>query len=403
MTEVDAAEALILAHMPRFPARHEPLAACTGRVLAEDIHAERDQPPFDRVTMDGVAIAFRDWAAGRALVPGPRHASGRRRASRRRDLGAVRRGHDGHCAAGRHRHRRAGRARPARRHDRGNRRRRTPSKPSNSFIGAAAIARPAASCCAPGRASDRPRSPCSRARAARSALVADLPRVAVISTGDELVDVGKPIAAHQIRSTNDRAIEASLTQHRLGQVTRARLRDDADALAVAIDRLDAELDVLVLSGGVSMGQFDFVPSVLDGARRQARVAQSRAAARAADVVRRQRARQTDLRAAGQSRVDARLRHALSRCRRCAKHAGLPAARPELVELTAPIEASPTLTLFTPVTLSSSERGTLLAAPHPTNTSGDFVTLAGTDGFVELAAEARLVPRRHRRAAVSLVT
>ena len=40
----------------------------------------------------------------------------------------------------------------------------------------------------------------------------------------------------------------------------------------------------------------------------------------------------------------------------------------------------------PVTLSSSERGTLLAAPRPTNTSGDFVALAGTDGFVELAAK-----------------
>ena len=64
MIEVPEAEALILAQMPRFPARHEPLAACAGRVLAEDIHAERDQPPFDRVTMDGVAIAFRDWAAG---------------------------------------------------------------------------------------------------------------------------------------------------------------------------------------------------------------------------------------------------------------------------------------------------------------------------------------------------
>ena len=70
-----------------------------------------------------------------------------------------------------------------------------------------------------------------------------------------------------------------------------------------------------------------------------------------------------------------------------RHAsGLSAAQPELVEITAPIEASPTLTLFTPVTLSSSERGTLLAKPHPTNTSGDFVTLAGTDGFVELAAK-----------------
>src|SRR5262245_66465630 len=64
MIEVAAAEALILANLPRFPARHEPLSACSGRVLAEDIHAERDQPPFDRVTMDGIAIAFRDFAAG---------------------------------------------------------------------------------------------------------------------------------------------------------------------------------------------------------------------------------------------------------------------------------------------------------------------------------------------------
>jgi molybdopterin molybdotransferase len=65
--------------------------------------------------------------------------------------------------------------------------------------------------------------------------------------------------------------------------------------------------------------------------------------------------------------------------------GLTAAQPELVELTAPIEGSPALALFTPVTVSSSERGTLLATPHPTNTSGDFVTLAGTAGFVELPA------------------
>ena len=68
--------------MPRFPARHEPLAACAGRVLAEDIHAERDQPPFDRVTMDGVAIAFRDLAAGVRSFEVARHAGGRRRAAR---------------------------------------------------------------------------------------------------------------------------------------------------------------------------------------------------------------------------------------------------------------------------------------------------------------------------------
>src|SRR5690606_3169909 len=64
MIAVSAAEALILEHMPRFPARAEPLEACVGRVLAADVRAERDQPPFDRVTMDGIAIAFADYAAG---------------------------------------------------------------------------------------------------------------------------------------------------------------------------------------------------------------------------------------------------------------------------------------------------------------------------------------------------
>ena len=47
---------MMLARMPRFAARHEPLEACVGRILAEDVHAERDHPPFDRVTMDGIAI-----------------------------------------------------------------------------------------------------------------------------------------------------------------------------------------------------------------------------------------------------------------------------------------------------------------------------------------------------------
>src|SRR5690606_20143286 len=46
-------------------------------------------------------------------------------------------------------------------------------------------------------------------------------------------------------------------------VTRARLPDDQHILLEALSRLHAEHDVLILSGGVSMGQFDFVPAVLE--------------------------------------------------------------------------------------------------------------------------------------------
>jgi len=77
---------------------------------------------------------------------------------------------------------------------------------------------------------------------------------------------------------------------------------------------------------------------------------------------------------------------------CATRFILPALRqalgerprtPELAALSAPSEASQELTFFMPVKLRSSPAGVALAEPQPTNTSGDFVTLAGTDGFVEL--------------------
>src|SRR6516164_6614536 len=64
MTEVADAERLISEHLPRLGASRMPLADCIERVLAEDVAADRDQPPFDRVTMDGIAIAGRDWETG---------------------------------------------------------------------------------------------------------------------------------------------------------------------------------------------------------------------------------------------------------------------------------------------------------------------------------------------------
>jgi molybdopterin molybdotransferase len=54
-----------------------------------------------------------------------------------------------------------------------------------------------------------------------------------------------------------------------------------------------------------------------------------------------------------------------------------------VRLAAPVEFKPDLTYFLPVTLDWAGNGDVSARPNPTNTSGDFVSLGGTDGFVEL--------------------
>jgi molybdopterin molybdotransferase len=389
MTDVAAAEALILAHMPRFPARQEPLPACSGRVLAQDIHAERDQPPFDRVTMDGVAVAFRDFASGvRSFEVVGTQAAGA-------EPLAVSASQCIEVMTGTPLPRGADTVVPVERVRReGNIALIAPDAPvaAEQFVHRRASDRAQGSLVL--RAGIRlgpPEIAVLAGAGHATALVADLPRVAVISTGDELVDAGKPITPHQIRSTNGNAVEASLTQHRLGHVTRARLRDDASALAVAIDRLDTELDVLVLSGGVSMGKFDFVPSVLTelGAKlvlqhvrqRPGRPMWFGVSARGRPIFALPGNPVSTLVCATRYLLPA-LRHA----------SGLTPAAHELVEITRPIEASPTLTLFTPVTLSSSERGVLLAEPHPTNTSGDFVALAGTDGFVELAAKRGSYPQ-----------
>jgi len=47
---------LIGQHLQCLPIESLPLAQCAGTVLRENIYAERDQPPFDRVAMDGVAL-----------------------------------------------------------------------------------------------------------------------------------------------------------------------------------------------------------------------------------------------------------------------------------------------------------------------------------------------------------
>src|SRR5579863_1538600 len=65
MIDPQAAEQLIGANLTCLPIESLPVGQCGGAVLRENIYAERDQPPFDRVAMDGVALASNATATGR--------------------------------------------------------------------------------------------------------------------------------------------------------------------------------------------------------------------------------------------------------------------------------------------------------------------------------------------------
>ena len=75
------ADELIGQHLQCLPIESLPLAQCAGAVLRENIYAERDQPPFDRVAMDGIALDSSAVQRRRAPLPHPGDAGRRRSAA----------------------------------------------------------------------------------------------------------------------------------------------------------------------------------------------------------------------------------------------------------------------------------------------------------------------------------
>jgi molybdenum cofactor synthesis domain-containing protein len=88
-------------------------------------------------------------------------------------------------------------------------------------------------------------------------------RVGVLSTGDELVDGPQPLAPGQIRDSNRATLLALVEQAGAVPVDLGRAPDDEAAIAEALRRGVDTCDALLTSGGVSMGDFDYVKVVLD--------------------------------------------------------------------------------------------------------------------------------------------
>jgi molybdopterin molybdotransferase len=88
-------------------------------------------------------------------------------------------------------------------------------------------------------------------------------RVGVLSTGDELVDGPQPLQPGQIRDSNRRTLLALVEQAGCVAVDLGRIPDDEAAITAAIAGGARTCDALISTGGVSMGDFDFVKVVLD--------------------------------------------------------------------------------------------------------------------------------------------
>ncbi len=364
------------------PIESLPLAQCAGSVLRENIYAERDQPPFDRVAMDGIAFDSRAVAAGaRSLHLQGTQAAGDPPLSLASPTACIEvmtgavlplgcdcvvpvedleapRPEQRLLAAG-------VRVAPwLNVHRRG----------ADSRQGALLLA-----------AGVRLRAP-EIAIAASAGMarvrVSSQPMLAVISTGNELVEPGEPVLDHQVRRSNAYAIVSALREHGFQRVADDHIRDEAGMLR---ERLHFHLethDVLVLSGGVSAGQFDLVPGVLEELGVRAifhRVAQ-RPGKPLWFGVAPSGAMVFGLPGRPVSALVCLSRYVLPAL---AASLGQKPPPPERIALGAAADIEAPLTHFLPVRTEQDDWGRSWALPVATNSSEHFTALAGTDGFVEL--------------------
>jgi molybdopterin molybdotransferase len=374
------ASAAILAAMPAAATESVALERANGRVLQQMVVAERDQPPFDRVTMDGIALAFADFENG----------------TRRFPIQAMQAAGDatltleaGQCIeimTGASLPRGANCIVPVER---------TTVNGGVAEIEADYVAKqdqfihPRGSDHAKGAqllTTGARISPMDIAIIASCGLteitVSAAPTIRVISTGNELVAAGEAIEPHQIRMSNGPAMIALLEQHGYTDSEHDHIADEPELLKERIAAHLESANVLILSGGVSMGKADYVPQVL--ADLGVEVVFHKISQRPGKPM------WFGIGKNGQA-VFALPGNPVSALVCCRQYvitalnaaAGVRPAPPEFASLAQEFIFKPQLTCFLPVKLVSAVGGQILAMPVQTNTSGDFAALSGTAGYVEL--------------------
>ena len=235
------------------------LLQATGRVLAVDIKADRDFPPFDRSTKDGIALAFETSigegsqfkVAGVVQAGTPQAELSDKNNCLEIMTGAViPKGADtvvmyedvtitdGKAilnkkpVLGQNIHLRGSDEKKG-----------AVVLQKNTRISAAAIGVMAAV-------------------GVTEVLVKKLPRITLISTGNELVEVWEAPLPHQIRKSNMQSLYAALSEEGIVP-QQIHLKDDLETIRDGLQTAFKENDVLLLSGGVSKGKYDFIPLAME--------------------------------------------------------------------------------------------------------------------------------------------
>jgi len=260
MITVEEAEKIILAQATDYGAEIIPFELALGRVLAENIKADRDLPPFNRVTMDGIAVNYDAIAAGIStfkikatqaagdepvdiaehdecveIMTGAMLPASADTIVRYEDLALraglatlvtheIKRGQNIHYKG-------------------------KDKKHNDLVAGIGQVITPALISMVASVGETELR-------------VKKLPRVVIVSSGDELVEVDQIPSPYQIRRSNNYTVKAVLQQHHI-EANMLHLPDDPEIIKKQLKTCFENYDVVLLSGGISMGKFDYIPKALE--------------------------------------------------------------------------------------------------------------------------------------------
>lgn len=385
MISVAESESIILSHVftPEWESR--PLSGSLGGILGEDLVADRDFPPFDRVTMDGVAIRYEAWQKGRRkfAIQGiqaagvPRQALSDAAGCIEVMTGAMLPEGADTVIQYEHLHLDAGAADILENDIR--------HRQNIHFQG---MDRRAGDILAHRGCRISPAEIAVAATVGKSSLKTARPlHSAIVSTGDELVAVDTIPLPHQIRGSNVFALQALLTDRYQVKSKIFHYPDEKETIAEGLKSIFQEYRLVVLSGAVSAGKFDFVPQVLDelGVVRHFHGVAQRPGKPFWFGTLPGRCAVFALPGNPVSAFTCACRYLLPFLGRSL---GEKESVPESAVLTEPIAFKPSLTYFLPVSLTRFNNGLLQASPLPGHGSGDLANLTGADGFLELPANRR---------------
>jgi molybdopterin molybdotransferase len=259
MIGFEEAYKLVLTNCRDYGTESVGIKAALGRILAEDVTADRDFPPFDRATKDGIALHFSAVEKGQTnfkvsglLGAGMPPVS----PDSKTDCIEIMTGavvpndadtvimyedliiKDGSASI-----------------------QRKPTQGANIHIKGSDIEKGAAVLHKNTRITPAAIGVMASVGKAR-VKVKKLPRISVISSGKELVEIEKNPLPFQVRRSNAYSLFAALKQEMIMPLL-LHLDDDKDIIRQKLYYAMQEMDVLLLSGGVSQGKFDYIPQVLN--------------------------------------------------------------------------------------------------------------------------------------------